>query len=88
MAAQVGEQAPDVTLPADDRENTFSLEEYLQLRRFEKGTWVLAIGADSPWSHGSFAAHREGIVRAERVESAPQDQPGVEATLEDPEKVL
>lgn len=84
MAAEVGEKAPGFTLPADDWENTVSLEDYTkrgpvalffypgdwssvcthqmgelqaEIGRFEeKGATVLAISADSPWSHRAFAA--------------------------------
>jgi peroxiredoxin len=86
VAAEVGEKAPDFTLPADSWENTVSLEEYTkkgpvvlffypgdwssactdqmgelqsEIGRFEeKGASVLAISADSPWSHRAFAADR------------------------------
>ncbi len=90
----------------------------------EKGASVLAINADSPWSHRVFAADHgrefqllanfnlqviedygvryepgspecayividcEGLVRAQRVESSPQDQPEVEVAFEDLDKVL
>ncbi|MGB3681784.1 MAG: peroxiredoxin [Rubrobacteraceae bacterium] len=86
MAAEVGEKAPEFTLPADDWEKTVSLEEYTKegpvvlffypgdwssvctdqmsrlqedIERFESlGTKVLAISADSPWSHRAFAEDR------------------------------
>lgn len=86
MAAEVGEKAPEFTLPADDWEKTVSLREYTKegpvalffypgdwssvctdqmsriqedIEHFESlGTRVLAISADSPWSHRAFAEDR------------------------------
>ncbi len=84
MTAEVGEKAPDFTLPKDDWENTVSLKDYTkrgpvtlfypgdwssactdqmgelqaQMGRFEKDASVLAVSADSPWSHRAFAADR------------------------------
>jgi peroxiredoxin len=86
VAVEVGEKAPDFTLPADSWENTVSLESVrregpvvlffypgdwssvctdqmsqlqAEMRRFEeKGVKVLAISADSPWSHRAFAEER------------------------------
>lgn len=86
MAAEVGEKAPEFTLPADDWEKTVSLEEYTkegpvalffypgdwssvctdQMGRIQEeigrfgslGAKVLAISADTPWSHRAFAGDR------------------------------
>lgn len=86
MAVEVGEKAPDFTLPTDSWDNEVSLEsvrsegpvvlffypgdwssvctdQMVQLQaemgRFqEKDAKVLAISADSPWSHRAFAEDR------------------------------
>lgn len=86
MAVEVGEKAPDFTLPADSWDNEVSLESVrregpvvlffypgdwssvctdqmaqlqTEIGRFEeKGAKVLAISADSPWSHRAFAEDR------------------------------
>ena len=86
MAKEVGDKAPEFTLPTDDWESTASLGEYTQegpvalffypgdwssvctdqmsriqedMGRFEeRGVKVLAISADSPWSHKAFAEDR------------------------------
>lgn len=86
MATEVGEKAPEFTLPTDDWDRTVSLEEYTNegpvalffypgdwssvctdqmsriqedIGRFEDlGAKVLAISADSPWSHKAFAGDR------------------------------
>lgn len=86
MAVEVGEKAPDFTLPADSWDNEVSLEGVrkegpvvlffypgdwsrvctdqmgqlqAEMGRFEeKGVKVLAISADSPWSHRAFSEDR------------------------------
>lgn len=86
MPADVGEKAPDFTLPTDDWSNKVSLTDYTkegpvalffypgdwsrvctdqmgqlqaEMERFEeKGAKVLAISADTPWSHKAFAEDR------------------------------
>lgn len=86
MAAEVGEKAPEFTLPTDDWEKTVLLKEHTKedpvalffypgdwssvctdqmsriqedIERFEPlGTKVLAISADSPWSHRAFVENR------------------------------
>jgi peroxiredoxin len=50
MATEVGEKAPDFTLPSDSWDNKVSLE--------EKGARVLGISVDSPWSHKAWAEER------------------------------
>ena len=96
-----------------------------EMGRFEeRGASVLAVSADSPWSHRAFAADRsiefplladfnkevieeygvkheagfperayflidrDGVVRAKRVESSPEDSPEVEAVLRDLDEAL
>lgn len=86
MATEVGDKAPEFTLPTDEWESTVSLGEYTgegpvalffypgdwssvcmdqmsriqeDMGRFEDlGAKVLAISADSPWSHKAFAEDR------------------------------
>ncbi|HET7480418.1 MAG TPA: redoxin domain-containing protein [Rubrobacteraceae bacterium] len=86
MPADVGEKAPDFTLPTDKWDNTVSLEDFTkegpvalffypgdwssvctdQMGKLqaemglfeEKGARVLAVSADSPWSHRAFAEER------------------------------
>jgi peroxiredoxin len=86
VAADVGQTAPDFSLPSDSWDNKVSLEEtrreepvvlffypgdwssvctdqmgHLQqeIERFEeKGARVLAVSADSPWSHRAWAEER------------------------------
>ena len=86
MAAEVGEKAPEFTLPTDSWESTVSLEDCTaegpvalffypgdwssvctdQMSRIQEdsgrfedlGVKVLAISADSPWSHKAFAEDR------------------------------
>jgi peroxiredoxin len=152
VAAEVGEKAPDFTMPSDSWENKVSLEETRRegpvvlffytdawssvctdqmgqvqqdIGRFEeKGARVLGISLDFPWSHKAWAEERgigfsllsdfgqevveeygvrheagfperayfvvdqEGIVRANKVEDSPGDQPEVEEVLEDLKKAL
>jgi peroxiredoxin len=86
MAVEVGDRAPDFTLPSKGWDESVSLEEATedgpvalffypgdwssvctdqmsqlqeQMGRFvEKGVKVLAISADTPWSHKAFAEDR------------------------------
>ncbi len=50
MATEVGEKAPDFTLPSDSWDNKVSLE--------EKSARVLGISVNSPWSHKAWAEER------------------------------
>lgn len=86
MPAEIGEKAPEFTLPSDGWENKVSLESQtregpvalffypgdwssvctdqmgqLEARRTsfeEQGAKILAVSADTPWSHKAFAADR------------------------------
>lgn len=86
MPADVGDKAPEFTLPTDKWDNTVSLDDFTkegpvalffypgdwsstctdqmgklqaEMGRFEeRGARVLAVSADSPWSHRAFAEDR------------------------------
>ena len=86
MGVEVGDQAPDFTLPSDNWDNKISLQDQIrqgpvalffypgdwssvctdqmsriqsEIGRFEElGARVLAVSADTPWSHKAFAEDR------------------------------
>ena len=95
MPAEVGEKAPDFTLPSDSWDEKVSLEDVTEdgpvvlffypgdwssvctdqmgqvqaeIERFqEKGASVLAISADTPWSHRAWAEERASGFRCFRI---------------------